>query len=326
VLVLWAPAAAALTVQPAGTSVTVSWAPATIGSATAPGSEPAKGVQYVLYAAPGSFAQSGAALATTVVPSTPCGLIRWASIATAVEPPVAVANATSAVLTNLQPNQPYEFNVVAVCDRFCWALNALAPNAAELEAAAAERLAAAAAMPAGLFAAAAGAGQVEPGVAGARAVAAAAGVVGLPSLAQLGAPGYDVQRVAYTVTPGNTGGAGSPPTKGAFPVAGIVGIVVGVLALGAGCLLWVRYRRRRVGDAAYQYNTLDVSGAMDTISTPAAGYVRSSGGLLSSLRDMLSSRGRGGGGGAGGSNYARSGVSLADSSYSELDERAAAYL
>lgn len=108
----------------------------------------------------------------------------------------------------------------------------------------------------------------------------------------------------------------------------MAGIVIGSLAVVAAAGCYVRIRRRRVAAAQGQYSRFDNIGGMDTISTPASTYVRSSGGIMASIRSVLS---RPGGGGAGGSiNNPAYGVrpsgALADSSYSELDDRAAAYL
>lgn len=115
-----------------------------------------------------------------------------------------------------------------------------------------------------------------------------------------------------------------------FPPAGVAGIVIGSLAVVAAAGCYIRIRRRRVAAAQGQYSRFDNIGGMDTISTPASTYVRSSGGIMASIRSVLSRPGGGGGSGAGSINNPAYGVrptgALADSSYSELDDRASAYL
>lgn len=201
---LWAPSPSTLAVESVGTSVKVSWAAPVIGSATQPGTRVARGVTYVVYAAPGGFAQSAAGLTATVVPTTACGLIRWASITGGVpgiEPPTSVTDALSATVNNLDPQMSYEINVMAVCDRACWLANSRL--VAEEEEAAAAIQAGAAVSP------------VDKMVASAlRSLTASAGSAPAAGTGTgLGAPGYDIQRIAYTVAAVNTGASTNPPTK-----------------------------------------------------------------------------------------------------------------
>lgn len=196
---LWAPSPSTVAVESVGTSVKVSWAAPVIGSATQPGTRVARGVTYVVYAAPGGFAKSAASLTTTVVPTTACGLIRWASITNGVpgiEPPTSVTDALSATVNNLDPQMGYEINVMAVCDRACWQANSRALAEEEQE-----------------QAATAAAGPVSPVDAMVNAALRSMASKGVG----LGAPGYDIQRVAYTIAAVNTGSSTNPPTKVSHP-------------------------------------------------------------------------------------------------------------
>jgi hypothetical protein len=350
-----------LTLSTAGTTVNVTWAPATIGTSGTPGTTPAKGVQYLVYAAANGFAGSVSSLGTTVVPTTPCGLIRWASLAASLpgasnnEAPIAVANQTFATFTNLQPETSYEFNVMALCDRTCWAVNYASADkegkqmikqallghnaAADAEPFTAFELAEAERIHADREE------NAEKYLADYLALTPQAKLSLASSLSDF-APGYDTQRVAYSVTPGQTGPAGNAPTKAAFPVAGIVGITLSIVAVAGGAFAFYRYKRRRTEDGHMQYSTLNPTHAMDTISTSVdgisggasgsgGGYVRPQQGLFSSIREWgtSSSRRSGTTTSSGRATFpglatltTRPSQGLADSSYSELDDRANSFL
>ena len=140
----------------------------------------------------------------------------------------------------------------------------------------------------------------------------------------VGAP-TGVQYAVYSPTP-FTAGNDAQVTASGFPVAGIIAIAVGVVALAGGVFAYIRYVRYSAGGRELQYATMDVSGAMNTISVPApvaaartgATSTGGGGGFMASLRSMLTAPMTGGGG------YGR--APLADSDYSALEDRASAYM
>jgi hypothetical protein len=311
-------------------------------------------VTYYVYAAATGF--QPAAGNNPVVPTTACGLIRWGSVTSYAAQSVMGQNWL--IVDGLTPNTEYQFNVMAECGAACWAANPVKPwsqeavggeadvvAAAEEEeeaSLAARRLREAAeeeeeeeggevqgrSSPAATLDAALGLGAQAPRVcdarryktsAGARRMAAATAAASAPGL---GIPGYNTQRTAYAVTGASTGSVPEPP-KTVIGVGAAIGIAAGGVAMVAAAAACFFYRRSKLrgGDYDYQYNQLEVPHAMDTISTPA--YVRSGDGLFAGLRNVLRSPAAGGGGGGGGS-INRSG--LADSGFSDLEDRVAGYL
>jgi hypothetical protein len=274
-----------------GLSANVTWNAAQIGDQFGNNAQPAANVTYYVYAAPASF--QTAAGAVPVVVTTACGLIRWAAVTEA--SPQAVVGQTWLVVDGLQPDTQYQFNVMAECGPACWLANPQqlpgTPRRPALSAELQERIAA--------------------------------------GESQLRVPGYSVQRTAYAVSPGSTGAAPVPP-KQVLTVGAGVAIGAAALAVVAGATVCFFYRRSKLrrGDFDYQYNQLEMPNAMDTISTPV--YVRSGGGMLSGIRNMLSAP-PGTGGGGGGSSLNRGGgggggAGLATSEFSELEDRVAAYM
>ena len=253
---LWPGTTSALTVTVAGDVANISWAPARVGSPTAPGPGLASGVAYTVFAAPGGFA---AASPAGVVPTTACGLLRWAALVPpSVAPPVSVVDTTETSL-RLLSNTYYEFAVIAACDRACWARSVQAMRAAGLA-----------------------------------------------------APGYAVQRVAYSPGANSTSSGDSVPVAAAgFPIAGMVGIGLAAAALASAGFAVFRYRRLRAADSSSQYAALDertMSGAMATIAVPAGPWPTGGRGFMASIKKALAppasgslNDGGGGGGGGGGS-------------------------
>jgi len=115
----------------------------------------------------------------------------------------------------------------------------------------------------------------------------------------LGAPGYNTQRLAYAPGSATTGAGGAPVTQGTPTGVIAAAVAVTLLALAGAAFAYARYRRGKTPDYSAQYDSLDVSAAMSTISTPATAGVaqlRSAGSaLLSSLRSLLTVPGGGGG-------------------------------
>ena len=150
---------------------------------------------------------------------------------------------------------------------------------------------------------------------------------------RIGAAG-DAQWAVYAQSAFTSGDAPSVSTS-AFPVAGIVGIVAVCLVFAGGGFAYYRYRQSTAGDREFQYATMDVSGAMNTISIPAAAPsgggastgtgagsgTSGGGGILAGLRSLLSTPMTGGGG------YGRAQTGLAESEndYSSLEDRASQY-
>lgn len=276
-----------------GTTLNVSWAAPLIGNVMAPGAGiPAAGVTYQVYAAPVSFAASAAAAAGGALP--PVVVTTTACgldfwSRVTSQPAVVVVGQTWAELADLQPNTAYQVNVAAVCSNACWATNGVVTSPES--------------MPRTLTAAGSESG--------------------------LGAPGYNTQRVAYALGSATTGAGGEPVVTGT-PVGVIAGAVsVTVLALAGALFGYCRYRRGKAVDYSAQYDTLDVSAAMNTISTPTgtSTFVRSASNagsaILSSLRNLLqvvpSAASAGGG-------YSRPAAGMAESDYGEMDDRVAGYM
>ena len=259
-----------------GTTLNVSWSPPLIGDVGTPGvGVPAGGVTYLVYAAPVSFFDAAAAAAgggvppPVVVPTTACGLDFWGRV-TGLQP-VVVVGATWAELADLAPNTAYQVNVAATCSNACWAANGL-----------------------------------RVGPHDAPAAAAATTTSFTLGGGQVGAPGYNTQRLAYAGGGAVTGAGGAPVSQGT-PTGVIAGAVsVTLLAVAGAAFAYVRYVRSKRPDFSQQYDSLDVSAAMSTISTPAATMLRSAGSALlsslSSLRGLLAVPSGGGG-------YARSATS-----------------
>jgi hypothetical protein len=111
-------------------------------------------------------------------------------------------------------------------------------------------------------------------------------------------PGYVTQRAVYAVAGATTGGSAGPPSAISTELgpAGIAGVAGGGLALLACAAAVLLYRRGRAEGSASQYSTLDVGGAMATISTPAGG----GGAFGGSVQSVYSAVPAGGGGGGGG--------------------------
>jgi hypothetical protein len=264
------PAAGALVVAPApeGGALNVSWAPAALQDQEGrPARVAPVGVTYFVYAARGGFAagDSGGAVATTA-----CGLGRWSVSGAGAQPQAALTpDATTALVSGLAPGAAYGVNVVAVCDRGCWAatLRALASAGAPAEAAWAARALSA--------------------------LAEGEGAAGAPPNRRL-QPGYVTQRVAYAPATATTGGGGGAPVAimGGLGAAGVAGLVFGAALLLGGGYLGARYWRGRAEDLHAQYSNFDVpeTQAMATISVPSG----SGGGWLGSVQapagEQLSSR------------------------------------
>ena len=153
----------------------------------------------------------------------------------------------------------------------------------------------------------------------------------------LGATPVSAQSVVYSSTPFVAGASGSI-TASSFPIAGIVGILLSVVVLAGGTFAYIRYARYAAGGRENQYASMDVSAAMNTISVPAPGSSPSSSSAgAAAISSSSSAGGRGSGGGfmaglrsflsaprTGGGVYGR--TALADSDYSEMEDRAAAYM
>lgn len=182
------------------------------------------------------------------------------------------------------------------------------------------------------------------------------------------------QSVAYAVATTKTGPAPAPPqpAPGAvsgppgLPVAGIVGIVLSVLAaaVGVGACLW--YRASKRGAAEGQYSTFEmppvgaaaeadsesVSGGEPASAAGEASGSSGGGGILSQLRSIVKVRGPGrdrcravpsflalprissppvqtpaaGAGGAGGRGGGGGGGGLLGNGFSELDDKVSSYM
>lgn len=264
-----------------GVTYNISWAPAVIGDQEKRGLRNANAATYTVYAAPGGF--TGGGNPSGFIPTTACGLIRWAALTKSETIGPTPRGSLSVEVTGLLPNTYYEFAVVAQCDRVCF-------GSTSVEAAAAAE----------------------------------------SEEQQVGAPGYVTQWVAYGVSSTNTGSASGPPTEDAFPVAGIVGIVAGAAAIIGAAGACFYYKRGKLGDMSYQYNSLDVSSAMATISTPVDDHsgsiqagppARGAGaGFLSSLRSMISSAT------ARKQGFDGVGTGLAEAEYSSIEDKVAGYL
>ena len=128
-------------------------------------------------------------------------------------PPVVVTGQTWAELTDLQPNTAYQIGVAATCSNPCWAANRVVRGDSN----------------------------------GVKTVMILGGSGGL------GAPGYETQRLAYTVGGAMTGDGGAPTSEGT-PVGVIAAAVsVSVLAAAVGLFAFCRYRSFKRADHAYQY-------------------------------------------------------------------------
>lgn len=382
---LWSPAAApggkaTLTVNVVedGTSVNVSWPVPLIGDQNGANLRPAAGVTYTLYTAPGGFTAGGNP--SGYVPQTSCGLIRYSGVS-GIDPISVPPGQTWTTISGLNPNAYYEFNILAACDRACWALNGVAPHpeakeqqqevasARALGSSSSSKTSSLAAAAALATAAEAAAAAAEEADAAARTPAARAAthmykdaLLGHwalldshaeaykydgegkrnvsfqplahptphpPEPAQLapglarrqllgaGVPGYVTQRVAYAVAGAKTGAGGAAPTTDAFPVSAIVGIAVAVVAVAGAGFACVRYRRARFDATDYQYSSLDISSAMDTVSTPA--FTRTGGGgggVFNSINSYLRSPSAG----------SRPKGGLADSGFSEVEDRVSSFM
>jgi hypothetical protein len=115
-----------------GTSAHVTWSPPLIlndSSVTDWNASAAVGVTYRVYVAARTFADSAARATNTslgfagVMPSTACGLERWATI-TGKNASVFTTTATGLTLGGLKLHKAYEVNVVAECDDNCLRANA----------------------------------------------------------------------------------------------------------------------------------------------------------------------------------------------------------
>jgi hypothetical protein len=154
----------------------------------------------------------------------------------------------------------------------------------------------------------------------------------------IGPSRFPTQWTGYPTASATSGNGESAQVVTGFPAAGVAGLVAGGIAVAAAAGAFFYYRRIRAGDRSYQYATLDVSGAMATISTPvddAYGGMsadgtgslqagppasRSGEGFLSSVRGLFS------GGGANKAAFGARGAGLAETGFSEVEDQVAGYM
>lgn len=301
----------ALTVD--GTSITVTWSPATVTDQNGASPVNAQDVTYYIYAAAGGFTGGSVGAGNGVVPTTACGLFRWGSLAK--YDPTAIVDTFSATLTGLDPSETYQVGILAECARACWT----------------------ATLPSSQLVAAGKMSREEAEALSHEEARALLG--GDPST--LGA--VPVQRIAFPVGTATTGAGGSTPASSGSSATSVVGAIFGVLAAAGGGFLYYRYRKSKKVDREYQYVSMPGAAAMDTIATPTAGVEMSSAAPYGAMS----------GGGSGGSSSVRgyvvptvsgSGifsslkrkvtgghsthgrVALADTEYSSVDDQVSGFL